>query len=83
MIEVSNLAETIKDGLRTGSIKTGDSSFECTGCFNTGFRKVDDPRKGPYTGVVRCNWCSYWSVLSQAYRGNTSTERGAYDERVN
>lgn len=38
---------------------------ECSHCFNSGFREIDDPNGGPNRGVVRCDRCEYWHRRSQ------------------
>lgn len=51
------------DKIKSGVVK-GHTRFECKYCYNSGFRNVEDPKKGPYCGVVRCNKCKYWAIRS-------------------
>ena len=56
--------EIIAD-VKSGKIKTDDSRYECSFCFNSGFREIADPTGSPYRGVVRCSQCRYWEFRRQ------------------
>lgn len=62
--EVKSEWEQIIDDLHAGKIKV-DNGYECSECFGSGFRYVDDPKDPLYSkfkGVVRCNHCRYWEI---------------------
>jgi len=58
-------ADGILAKLRSGEIRTF-GGYECSECFNSGFRAVDDPHGGPNRGVVRCDRCRYWELKRES-----------------
>lgn len=54
----------IIEKIRSGEIRTA-TGYECSECFNSGFREVPDPQGGHYKGVVRCDRCRYWEFARE------------------
>lgn len=50
--------------IKAGKVKS-EKGFECPYCFNSGFKQVKDPQKGPNSGVVRCDKCKYWKFRQE------------------
>ncbi len=63
---MQGIADRIRDGLANGTLACAPDRFECRYCFNSGFREIADPqRQSNYRGVVRCDYCEYWSFRRQ------------------
>lgn len=57
---ILNTLHEIGEGIRSGAIRVENRYYECSACFNSGFREATDPRGSAYRGVVRCDQCRYW-----------------------
>ena len=60
LVQMIDLATSIRSDLASGKLRTRDGQFECIECFNSGWREVIDPQGSVYRGVVKCTRCRYW-----------------------
>jgi hypothetical protein len=69
-VQISSYIETwneIIDDVNNGRVRIRQG-FECSQCYNSGFRYVPDPQGSKYRGVVRCNECRYWEFEAERMR---------------